>query len=74
MIELATLPERTRQPYTASPKRHAHGQAFEFGLYTFGELTPDARTGRTITAHLGPRHASWLASLASHFTICVERQ
>jgi len=27
------------------------GEAFEFGLYTFGELTPDPRTGKAIGAH-----------------------
>jgi probable LLM family oxidoreductase len=64
MIELATLPERTRQPYSVSPKRDARGQAFEFGLYTFGELTPDARTGRAITAQQRLREILAAANLA----------
>lgn len=36
------------------------GEAFEFGLYTFGELTPDARTGKAVGA--GQRLAEILAA------------
>jgi len=44
--------------------RNLGGQGFEFGLYTFGELTPDARTGTTITAQQRLREILAAASLA----------
>lgn len=64
MIELATLPERTRQPHNPRPLRRSGGRGFELGLYTFGELTPDARTGHAIGAQQRLREILAAARLA----------
>lgn len=64
MVEPATLPKRTRRPHNALPMRHLGGRALELGLYTFGELTPNARTGLVITAQQRLREILAAANLA----------